>query len=186
MKGPARRKCLCCKEFYRPDQRNLRHQRYCSKPACRKESKAQSQRQWLQRPENQNYFRGPENSRRVKEWRKRNPGYWRKKKTSVQVPLQELCQEQVAPNEVVSSEKTSDALQEVLLMQPAVVVGLISMMTGDSLQEDIVATARVLIRKGQDILESNPGSKTTPFKDENQTSSVSATAATGAASVQLD
>jgi hypothetical protein len=80
MKGPARRNCLCCKEFYRPDHRNLRYQRYCSKPACRKESKAQSQRRWLQRPENENYFRGPENSRRVKEWRKRNPGYRRKKK----------------------------------------------------------------------------------------------------------
>ena len=50
MKGPARRKRLCCKEFYRPDQRNLRHQRYCSKPTCRKESKAQSQFRWLQRP----------------------------------------------------------------------------------------------------------------------------------------
>jgi hypothetical protein len=54
--------------------------------------------------------------------RKRNSGYWRKKKTLVQVPLQELCQEQVAPNEVVSSAKASDALQEVLLMQSAVVV----------------------------------------------------------------
>lgn len=183
MKGSARRKCLCCKEFYRPDQRNLRHQRYCSKPACRKESKAQSQFRWLQRPENQNYFRGPENSRRVKEWRKSNPGYWRKKKTLIQVPLQEVCQEQVAANEEVSSEKTSDALQEVFLMQPAVVVGLISMMTGNSLQEDIVATARVLIRKGQDILESNPGSETTRFYDENQTSSLSATGAASAASV---
>jgi hypothetical protein len=182
MKDPARRKCLCCKEFYRPDQRNLRHQRYCSKPTCRKESKAQSQFRWLQRPENQNYFRGPENSQRVKEWRKRNPGYWRKKKTPVQVPLQEVCQEQVAPNEEVSSEKTSDALQEVLLMQPAV-VGLISMMTGNSLQEDIVATARVLIRKGQDILESNPGSETTRFNDENQTSSLSATGTPSATSV---
>ena len=98
-------------------------------------------------------------------------------------PLQEVCQEQVAPNEGVSSEKASDALQEVLLMQPAVVVGLISMMTGNSLQEDIVATARVLIRKGQDILESNPGSETTRFKDENQTCSLSATGAASAASV---
>jgi hypothetical protein len=183
MKGLARRKCLCCKEFYRPDQRNLRHQRYCSKPACRKESKAQSQFRWQQRPENQNYFRGPENSRRVKEWRKRNPGYWRKSETAVQVPLQEVCQEQVAPNEGVSSEKAPDALQEVLLMQPAVVVGLISMMTGNSLQEDIVATARVLIRKGQDILESHPGSETTRFYDENQTSSLSATGAPSAPSV---
>jgi hypothetical protein len=120
MKGPARRKCLCCQEFYLPDHRNLRHQRYCCKPACRKESKAQSQRRWLQRPENQNYFWGPENSQRVKDWRKRHPGYWRKK-TPVQVALQEDCQEQIPPNEGVNR---SAALQEVFLMQPAVVVGL--------------------------------------------------------------
>jgi hypothetical protein len=186
MKGLARRKCLCCKEFYRPDHRNLRHQRYCSKPACGKESKAQSQRRWLQRPENENYFRGPDNSRRVKDWRKRNLGYWRKKKSSAQAPLQEVCQEQLAANEEFKSEEKSDALQEVFLMQPAVVVGLISMMTGHALQEDIVATARVLVRKGRDILESNPGSATTRFKHENQTSSLSATGAASAASVQLD
>jgi hypothetical protein len=116
MKGLARRKCLSCQEFYRPDHRNLRHQRYCSKPACRKESKAQSQRRWLQRPENENYFRGPDNSRRVKHWRKRNPGYWRKKKSSAQRPLQEVYQEQLAANEELKSENRSDALQEVFLM----------------------------------------------------------------------
>ena len=183
MKGPVRRKCLCCQEFYRPDHRNLRHQRYCSEPACRKESKAQSQRRWLQRPENENYFRGSDNSRRVKQWRRRHPGYWRKKKALVQVPLQEDCQEQVPPSEELTPEKTSDALQEVFLMQPAVVVGLISMMTGHALQEDIVATARVLVRKGRDILQSNPGWEPARFSDENQTSSVSRAAAPSAASV---
>jgi hypothetical protein len=39
MKGSAKRKCFCCGEFYPPDHRNVRHQRYCSKPVCRKESK---------------------------------------------------------------------------------------------------------------------------------------------------
>jgi hypothetical protein len=183
MRGPAKRKCLCCQEFYRADHRNLRHQRYCSKAACRKESKAQSQRRWQQRPENQDYFRGPENCQRVKGWRKRHPGYWRKKNSSLQVPLQEVYQEQVTPNEEVIAQKTSDGLQEVFLMQPAVVVGLISMMTGHALQEDIVATARVLVRKGRDILDSNPGSETTRSKNENQTSPLPATAATGTASV---
>ncbi len=183
MQGPAKRKCLCCGEFYRPDHRNLRHQRYCAKPVCRKQAKAESQRRWQQRPENQNYFRGPENSQRVKDWRKRNPGYWRKSEFRDSAPLQEVFQEQVTPNEEVIAQKTSDALQEVFLMQPAVVVGLISMMTGHALQEDIVATARVLVRKGRDILDSNPGSETTRSKDENQTPSLSATIATGAASV---
>jgi hypothetical protein len=36
--------------------------------------------------------------------------------------------------------------------QPAVMVGLISMMTGSALQEDIAATTRALLSKGQDIL----------------------------------
>ena len=37
----------------------------------------------------------------------------------------------------------------------------LSMMTGSVLQEDIVSTVRVLVRKGRDILETTPGSQTT-------------------------
>ena len=48
-------------------------------------------------------------------------------------------------------------------MQPAVVVGLISMMTGDLLQEDIAQTARVLLRKGRDILSEQSGMRTGSF-----------------------
>ena len=45
------------------------------------------------------------------------------------------------------------------------VVGLISMMTGSALQEDIAATAGVMLRKGRDILDMNPGSETTrPYR----------------------
>ena len=77
MKCSAQRKCQHCKEFYLPDRRNLHHQRYCSEPVCRRQSKAESQRRWVQKPENQNYFSGSQNSQRVKEWRKRNPGYSR-------------------------------------------------------------------------------------------------------------
>src|SRR5271157_4614084 len=160
MKGSAKRKCLCCGDFYPPDHRNMRHQRYCSKPVCRKESKAQSQRRWQQSPENQNYFRGPENRQRVKDWRKANPGYWRKKKSSTQVPLQDFFQAQVAHNEE-----------------------LIPGVTPDALQEDIASTVQVLVRKGRDILDMKPGSETTRLTDENQTTSLSATTANCAASV---
>jgi hypothetical protein len=107
----------------------VHHQRYCSKPACRKESKAESQRRWLQCPENQNYFRESENRRRVKDWRIANPGYWRKKKSSTQVPLQEVFQAQVAHNEEVNPRLTPHALQDLFSAQSPVVVGLISMMT---------------------------------------------------------
>ena len=152
MKCSAQRKCQHCSEFYLPDRRNLHHQRYCSKAACRKQSKAESQRRWLEKPENQNYFSGSQNSQRVKEWRKSHPGYWRKKKSASEEPLQDLYTAQGAQNEGVTKTEVSDALQEVLLMQPAVMVGLISMMTGSALQEDIAVTTRALLRKGRDIL----------------------------------
>ena len=159
MKGSVKRKCLCCGDFYSPDPRNVRHQRYCSKPACRKERKAQSQRRWLQCPENQNYFRESENRRRVKDWRKANPGYWRKKKSSPQVPLQDFFQAQVAHNEELTPTVTPDALQDLFSAQSAVVVGLISMMTGSALQEDIASAVQVLVRKGRDILDMKPESQ---------------------------
>ena len=152
MKASGQRKCLHCGEFYQPDRRNLRHQRYCAKPECRKRSKAESQRRWLQRPENQTYFRGPENCQRVKAWRQRHPGCRRKKKAQAPAGLQEVCRTQAPEAQGVSSCPGPDGLQDLFSMQPAMVVGLISMMTGSTLQEDIALTTRLLLRKGQDIL----------------------------------
>jgi hypothetical protein len=63
--------------LFRPDPRNVRHQRYCSRPACRQASKAASQRRWFSKAENQGYFRGAEQVARVQRWRGEHPGYWR-------------------------------------------------------------------------------------------------------------
>jgi hypothetical protein len=155
MKRPAKRKCRHCKEFFRPDPRNRHHQRYCSKPACRRQSKAEAQRRWLQKPDNQSHFRGPENRQRVQAWRKAPPGYWRKGKPKVKRPLQDLCAGQSPENEQLTKKTGPLALQDLLRMQPALVVGLISMMTGSALQEDIAEMVRRLQRKGQDILGAN-------------------------------
>ena len=71
-----RRKCLNCWRLFRPDPRNVRHQRYCSAGPCRKASKAASQACWLSKFQNRNYFRGPEHvagtlagARRAGAWR---------------------------------------------------------------------------------------------------------------------
>ena len=53
-----RRKCKCCRKLFRPDPRNLRHQRYCSERSCRAARKAASQARWLAQPENHDYFSG--------------------------------------------------------------------------------------------------------------------------------
>jgi hypothetical protein len=69
------------------------HQRYCAAPRCRAASKAASQARWLAAAENQDYFRGPVNVARVKAWRSRNPGYWRKRRRA-RVALQDRLLEQ--------------------------------------------------------------------------------------------
>jgi hypothetical protein len=76
MKHKGQRKCLCCCELFRADPRNLHHQKYCSKAACRKASKAASQRRWLAKAENRDYFRGQRMSRGCKPGGKliRSPG----------------------------------------------------------------------------------------------------------------
>jgi hypothetical protein len=77
MKKKRRRKCLHCRQLFRPDPRNRRHQRYCSEGECQRASKAASQRRWLAKPANREYFRGPAHVERVRAWRAAHPGYWR-------------------------------------------------------------------------------------------------------------
>ena len=77
----SKRKCKHCRSFFAPDPRNVRHQRYCAQPACRQASKAASQRRWHQQPHNRDYFRGPTQVERVRQWRQAHPGYWRRQRT---------------------------------------------------------------------------------------------------------
>ena len=105
------------------------------------------------------------------------PGTAQKEPSTPQEPLQDLCRTQVAQDEEVKTIEISDALQDVLVMQPAVMVGLISMMTSSALQEDITATTRALLSKGQDILGRRLWSQNDAFHDENQTGTLSGTAA---------
>ena len=152
MKRQRSRKCLCCGEMFRADPRNLRHQRYCSKAACRKASKAASQRRWLTKPDNEDYFRGPENVARVQEWRKTHPGYWRELRARASVALQDDCNAQMLELSSESSSLAADALQEIYAAQPAILIGLIAHMSASTLQDDIARSTRRLLQLGQDIL----------------------------------
>jgi hypothetical protein len=134
-----------------PDPRNATRQRYCSKPGCRKQSKAESQQRWLQKPENRDYFRGAEHIERVKRWRAANPGYWRSRNRR-QVALQDPSTAQVAVNNTNLHPAPKDALQDLLILQPAVMVGLIAQLTGFALQDDIARAARRMQQLGNDIL----------------------------------
>ena len=150
-------KCLCCQELFRPDRRNAHHQEFCTKPECRKESKGRSQARWLARPENQNHFRGSANITRVQEWRKLNPGYWKKTPRERSRTLQDLCPGQPADKEATTSGSSPDpslrTLQDLCRDQVPLFVGLISQLVGSPLQEDIASYLRLVIAKGNDLLD---------------------------------
>src|SRR3990170_4513258 len=153
MKRARRRKCLCCGELFRPDARNLRHQRHCPKPTCRKASKAGSQRRWLAKSENRDYFHGAINVARVRAWRAAHPGYWRRPGAKPTTALQEDSSAQRIETHSDSDFFAPAALQEVLAAQPTVLIGLIAHLTDSALQEDIARASRRLLQLGHDILQ---------------------------------
>jgi hypothetical protein len=66
-KRTRQRRWKNCSELYKPDPRHLKRQKFCRKPECRTTSKKHSQQKWLNKPENQNHFSGPEIIMRVQE-----------------------------------------------------------------------------------------------------------------------
>lgn len=140
-----RRRCLGCKQLFVPDPRNHYHQRWCSDPACQHARQQANQHPWRRRPENRDYFRGAAHVDRVKGWRQKHPGYWKRPAKSAKGTLQELCQSQRPEQQLVKPGLAARTLQEVLSTQHPMIVGLISMLTASTLQEDIVATGRRLI-----------------------------------------
>lgn len=171
MSSNIRFKCLHCREFHSCDPRNRGRQQHCAKPGCRKASKAASQKRWAAKSENQNYFRGGDNVERVRRWRAAHPGYWRKERPRQQDALQETWIGQSVAVEGDTGKESGTALQDVFSAQPALIVGLISVLTGHALQEDIAASARIFQSRGEDILRMGRGVPTIA-DDENHTDSV--------------
>jgi hypothetical protein len=122
---PKSRQCLCCDQWFEPDPRNGKRQRFCSKPECQKASKALSQQRWLAKGDNRKYLQVT--SDHVREWRRKNPQYWK-------------------PREERST------LQDDCLPRDPLLLGLLSTLASSTLQDDIAATYQHLIRKGREVL----------------------------------
>lgn len=189
MKRPRSRKCLGCGQLYRPDPRNIYHQRYCSLPNCQTKSHAASQRQWLAKPANRDYFRGPEHRDRMRRWRENNPVRKRKTRLSVK-SVNDDCPSQVAAPQGNKPDLTVLALQEDCPSQLPLLVGLVANLTGLTLQEDIARSLRQFHSRGQQILGGSLARLATASRlatkgdrDVVQTSVVSSTIAAGAVAV---
>ncbi len=186
-KRRRRRKCRHCGQLYDPDARNRGHQRYCSQQPCRKASKAESQRRWLRKKDNRDYFGGDENTRRVQQWRKAHPGYWKRDGGKQRSTLQDLLTVEPVAEQGVKSTLRGPRLQDLCVAQVPLMVGLIAHLTNSTLQEQIATTTQALVVKGQDILGrdlAEQGRIQSAYDDKK--SVVPSTAASGSGAVQLD
>jgi hypothetical protein len=156
MANKSKTKCLSCGEIFTVDVRNRGRQKYCSKPACRTAAKAARQRRWQEKPQNQDYFRGPVHVERVRVWRVAHPGYWRTHRRRKPLTLQDaLVPKPLAKSTdclVVPVVEQAPALQDGLERQDPVLIGLIAQLTDSTLQDSIAETVRRLLELGQDIL----------------------------------
>ncbi len=185
MKSIKRIKCRHCGKLFTPDARNVGRQKYCSTPNCRKASIAASQKKWLSKPENQDYFSGPDNVRRVQQWRQENPGYSQRKSSKEKEALQDPLMAQAFENKGDNAQNVASALQDSLITQPAVLLGLIARLTGGALQDDIARTIFSLQQLGLDILNRSPQDKGEKNYDHQKTD-FTPPGATGPQELQLD
>ncbi len=152
-----KKKCKNCRRLFPPDHRNKTRQRYCNRPACKKASKAASQKKWSSKSENRDHFCGPVNVQRVQDWRKANQGYWKRNRSKPVNALQDPLEPQQLENRNNNGHFANIALQDSLTVQPAVIIGLIAQITGSTLQDNIAETFLRMQQLGQDVLslESN-------------------------------
>jgi hypothetical protein len=94
----------------------------------------------------------------VRDWRQAHPGYW--KKTSPSGKAQIPDSQQVNPKQVSCNVPPSPLgpLQDFCLAKDPGFIGLVAMITGSTLQEDIAAITRRVVEQGRNILGLNlPG-----------------------------
>lgn len=185
MKQLRKKKCRHCGILFRPDSRNYKKQRYCSKPDCRKASKIESQRKWVQG--NPDYFRSSQNVFRVQQWRKKHPGYSKRRNQSVlqenSDALQDLLIGKGKEKQALKPHLVTSALQDLLLAQPAVLIGLIAHLTGYALQDDIASSVACMLKLGKDILNSSSFNQGGSY--DAKTSHLSGKSPPGSKTIQL-
>lgn len=195
------RKCCQCGIWFRPHPRNVYHQRYCSRPECRAASKRASQGKWCRK--NPGYFHGKAYVEKVQAWRRNHPGYWKPKAPAKACgppdALQDLLTTQGFDNQDVKvfrnclSREISRPLQDVLIAQGHALKGLVAMITGEELQDDMARVLTACYERGQRIsgivpwmAHSAPRVQLQEVKDERTRADYAGAAQTHSPAVQLD
>ena len=127
---------------------------------CQRASHRASHRRWKNRKGNRDYCRS-EAKKRVQNWRERHAGYWKKKalgcdgEAKAKLAKEQPVDRQEDKVEQRSRNATKDrggTLRDFDMLEEPVIVGLIAMLTGGTLRDDIAATMDKMVIQGRNIL----------------------------------
>ena len=149
MKRPLPHKCLHCKEFFLSDYRNRRHQKYCSKEACQRESHRRAQAKYRVTPKG----RRDETKKDVAERMRKSRARRRDARAAEAAVLRDDCNPEVVEREEDKGYRVM--LRDDCLDQNPLIIGLISQFSG-VLRDDIAPVLKSLHSRGQMILGKGP------------------------------
>ena len=70
-----RRRCRHCGDWYEPNSRAARRQKFCNKAECQKARCRRTSRTWRR---HNPHTKDEQDAARIRVWRRKHPGYWRK------------------------------------------------------------------------------------------------------------
>ncbi len=149
MKDPqckSMRRCAHCGHAFSVNPRLGRRHRYCAKPECQGVRRNANRRRWLKRNGGRGYYTGPANTERVRRWRDAHPAYWRRETRLRQPKLGAALSKRFAA--VLKLVALQDSIDSPLALK----IGIISEMTGATLQDSIAREMRRLMLRGHAIL----------------------------------
>jgi len=134
--------------MFLPDRYNHYHQDYCNNPDCRKASRKASKARYRKKRFLSLDFRKKE-SDRVKRWQAKHPVYWKKREKKSKKVLDGAFLRDIAQVEKLNEEVS--VLRDIAICQHTMLEGVISVLTGDVLREDIGAQRNRLYDRGKEV-----------------------------------
>ena len=146
--------CAHCGQRFTINPRVGRRHRYCSAHECVKVSRATARKKWLRKNGGKAYFHGAITKNRVRDWRRKNPRYWRKR-----IRTKKIQRGRFLISKGLSQILRYVALQDSIDANLALKIGIISHLTGSALQDEIAKQIRRLMLRGDAILRGKPPEK---------------------------
>ena len=143
----AQRSCCICHNLFIPNKFSGNRQVVCSREPCRKAVKKQRQADWFSR--NPDYFSGPENVERVRQWRQK------KAQERAAVPTEQKPPDPPSTQKAESCntpEPTKGVLQVSARPTEPVIMGLLAFLSGSMLQDEVHNLYSQCSRRGGELL----------------------------------